>query len=145
MSHKKLPSLARLVDLRKQEVDRLAVDLATKQMVSGRFRKNIERLEGLRDTVGASAGASPALAMNSANYKQSVMLIADAQRIDLSLHEADLALARQSFTALSMKHLVLEKVWKKQECHLKKMAASADQKKQDELAAQSWHRNRLTA
>jgi len=137
---KPLDSLKRLVELRSREVDRLSADMATKQGERARYLGNLERLEQLRASVGASGLASPALALNCADYKQAVTAIAAAHREDLALHEADMALAQQALIAAARRHEVLDQVHARKHDEAQRQARAGEQKQQDDLAAQVWLR-----
>lgn len=142
-------SLATLVNLREQEVDRLTTDVAAKQAVRERYRRSLERMEQLCEDSGASGdtvpGAltpmlSPALSLNCAAYKQSVMQLADAHRADLALHEADMAVAQRALHVAVNKREVLDTVLQRQLGTLQRQQAAREQKREDDLAAQVWMR-----
>lgn len=135
-------SLGRLVDLRERDVERLTAEVAAKQAVRARYLSNLERLEQLRDGSGASGMLSPVLSLNCAAYKQTVMLAADAHRADLQLHEADMALSQQALQTAALRREVLGQVHLRHQRDLKRVEASGEQKRHDELAAQVWWRGR---
>ena len=146
-------SLSTLVNLREQEVERLTTDVAAKQAVRERYRRSLARMEQLCRDSGASSDAggdtvpgaltpmlSPALSLNCAAYKQSVMQMADAHRADLALHEADMAVAQRALHAAVNKREVLDTVLQRQLGTLQRQQAAREQKREDDLAAQVWMR-----
>jgi flagellar export protein FliJ len=137
-----LHSLGRLVDLRAREVERLTAEVAAKQVEHARYLDNLARLEQLRDSSGASGALPPALSLNCAAYKHSVMLLADAHRDDLALHEAEMVRSQQALTAAVLKREVLGQVHARQQRSVAEAQAVVEQKRQDELATQVWRRGR---
>ena len=135
-------SLEQLVDLREREVDRLTADMAAKTALRDRYRSNVERLERLYQSVGATGVWSPALSLNCAQYKQSVMQLADAHREDLTLHEADMAVAQRVLTTAARKHEALNQVLEKSRTQERHERNVHEQKRQDELATQAWFRGK---
>jgi flagellar export protein FliJ len=134
-------NLTTLVDLRQREVDRLVADMAQKEAVRQRYRSNLDRLAGL--CAGESAqGTSPSLSLNRAAYKQSVLEMIDQHRTELTLHEADMAVAQCALTAASHKRESLGQVLVRKERDAAAEQAQRDQKQQDELASQVWWRGR---
>ncbi|WP_442881019.1 flagellar FliJ family protein [Aromatoleum sp.] len=134
--------LVRLIDLRERDVERLTAEVAAKQAVRERYLGNLARLEQLRDSTGASGALPPVLSLNCAAYKQSVMLVADAHRADLRLHEADMALSQQALQASALRREVLGQVHARQCRELRRAQEAGEQKRQDELASQLWWRGR---
>lgn len=137
---KSMQSLSRLVALREQEVDRLTADVAAKQALRERYLGNLERLERLCESTGASGALPPVLSMNCAAYKQAVMQLAASHRQDLALHEADMAVAQQALLAASRRHEVLDQVLVRQQDRRRQAQQTQEQKRQDELATQVWWR-----
>lgn len=137
-----LHSLGRLIDLRERDVERLTAEVAAKQAVRERYLGNLARLEQLRDGSGASGALPPALSLNCAAYKQTVMLVADAHREDLKLHEADMAVSQQALHMAARKREVLTQVHERQRRHVQRALDAGEQKQQDELASQVWWRGR---
>lgn len=135
-----IESLGRLVQLREREVEQLTAELAAKQAVKERYLGNLRRLEQLRDSTGASGAPSPALALNCAAYKQTVMQLVAAHRDDLALHEADMALSSQALANAALRCEVLVQVRDGQQRALLREQAVGEQKRQDEIAAQVWLR-----
>lgn len=136
-------SLSRLVDVRKREVDRLAADVATKQAISQRYSSNLERLERLYKGVGPSGATSPALSLNCAQYKQSVMQLADSHREDLALHQADMAVAQRVLVDASRRQEVLGRVLESRQEEQQRSADARRQKAEDDLAVQVWYRGQV--
>ena len=143
MMSKPSRSLEHLVDLREREVDRLTADMAAKTALCERYRNNVERLEKLYQSVGPSGALSPALSLNCAQYKQSVMQLADAHREDLTLHQADMAVAQQVLTAAARKHEALNQVLERSRTQERHERSVHEQKRQDEVATQAWLRSKL--
>lgn len=142
---KPMQSLRRLVDLREREVDRLAADMAAKTRVRERYRSNLDRLDQLCRSAGASGAAAqlaPALSLNCGIYKQSVMQLAEEHRQDLALHEADMAVAQGVLAEAARRHAVLGQVLERQQNELRQAQVAFEQKRQDELATQVWFRER---
>lgn len=145
-----LRSLARLSLLRERQVDHLSADMTGRRAVQSRYIGNIERLEALCRTTGASGASareptpalSPALSSNCADYKQAVMKITDAHRLDLSLHEADMDLARRTLATAVRRHEALEQVLERARAGLCQVQRRREQRLQDETAIQTWTRGR---
>lgn len=137
---KALRSLSRLLDLREREVDRLMSDIASKQTVRKRYQGNLDRLEHLYDSIGASGAVSPVMSLNCADYKQSVMALADTHRTDFLLHEADMEVAQRTLNAATQRREVLGQVLAQQQSSIYRAQLRFDQKQQDELASQVWWR-----
>lgn len=145
-------SLQRLVDLREREVERLGADLSARQATRNRYATNLARLEQLCEGSGASgapskrAGAdarlSLSLSLNCASYKQAVMRMAAAHRVDLSLFEADMAVARRALLAAARRHEALGQELARQRDTALKAKSSREQKRQDDIALQTWRRGR---
>jgi flagellar export protein FliJ len=136
-------SLSTLVELRSREVERLQADTAAKAAVRQRYQNNLQRLESLCTDSGASGALPLALSANCGNYKQAVMETADTHRLELSLHEADMAVTQRALTAAWCKQQVLGKVLDQQQLCVMNAREKAEQKRQDELAMQMWHRENL--
>lgn len=139
-----IKSLSTLVTLREKDVDRLSADAAAQQATRQRYQANLERLSTLCETeapVNPHSGAhSPVQALNHANYKASVMQLADRHRQDLALHEADMALTQGALKDAACNQEVLLKVLAQQQSLLLKQRMAQEQKRQDDLAAQVWLR-----
>lgn len=133
-------NLTTLVALRNTEVERLQSEMAEKTSVRERYQKNLERLTGLYTNSGASGNLPLALAGNCGDYKQAVMRLADNHRLDLSMHEADMAVSQQALNAAWVKREVLDKVLTKQHKVLQKQQGVQERKQHDELASQLWFR-----
>ncbi|MFT4173481.1 MAG: flagellar export protein FliJ [Rhodocyclaceae bacterium] len=137
-------SLRTVVDLREREKDRLVGELAQAQNVSDRHRKTLTRLEGLYQSAGASgaqrAAHMSALSLNCGEYKQVVMRIADAQREQVAAHDAQLAQTRSALTQAVHRHEALGQVLARQQTELLRQAERQEQKRQDDLATQTWLR-----
>lgn len=141
-ARRNLHSLGRLIELREREVERLTAEVAAKQALRERYLGNLRRLEQLCAGTGASGAPSPALALNCAAYKQSVMQLADAHRGDLALHEADMALSSRALAEAARRREVLAQVHDGQQRALLRLQEAGEQKRQDEIAAQVWLRSK---
>ena len=140
MSQHNIRNLTTLVALRNTEVERLQTEMAEKANLRDRYQKNLERLTGLYVNSGPSGNLHPALAGNCGDYKQAVMAMADNHRVDLRLHEADMAVSQQALNAAWAKREVLGKVLDKQQRVVQKEQHSKERKQHDELATQAWWR-----
>jgi flagellar export protein FliJ len=140
MSQQKIRNLTTLVALRNTEVERLQTEMAEKASVRERYQKNLERLTSLYTNSGASGNLHPALAGNCGDYKQAVMAMADSHRMDLHLHEADMAVSQQALNAAWAKREVMGKVLTKEQQALLKLQNAKERKQHDELATQLWLR-----
>jgi len=70
-----------------------------------------------------------------------VMQMADNHRLDLNLHEADMAVSQRQLTAAWVKREALGKVLDKQQNVLLQEQNSLERKRHDELATQLWFRS----
>jgi flagellar export protein FliJ len=133
-------SLTTLVTLRERAVDRLAAEMAEKRQARERFERNLERLKSL--AAGASAqGKAPALALNAAYYKQAVLQLADVHRVDLALHEADMAVTQKALDTAAQKREVLGQVLAREQQRVVDAQQKVEQRRQDELASLQWFRS----
>jgi flagellar export protein FliJ len=146
-SYRTVKSLDRLVDLREREVDRLSADVAAKQTTRGRYLRNLARLEQLSGSSGPSGAPAratpgaplfPALSLNSGGYKQTVLRITAAHRVDLSLHEADLAVAQHALAGATRRHEALDLLRRRERERALQARSRREQQRQDEIAAQMW-------
>jgi flagellar export protein FliJ len=145
-------SLQRLVELREREVERLGADMSARQATRNRYATNLARLEQLYTGSGASGAPSRiagengqislSLSLNCASYKQAVMRMAAAHRVDLSLFEADMAVARRALLAATRRQEALGQELARQRDNALKAKSSREQKRQDDIALQTWRRGR---
>ena len=133
-------NLSTLVALRNTEVERLQTEMAEKTSLRERYQKNLERLTGLYTNSGASGNLPLALAGNCGDYKQAVMQMADNHRLDLHMHEADMAVSQRALNAAWVKREVLDKVLNKQQQAVRQQHHAQERKQHDELATQLWLR-----
>ena len=131
-------SLGTLVHLRGLEVDRLQADMASQRATSARYRDNLARLDSLAEGSGPSGALPLALALNCGQYKQAVMQMADTHRTDLSLHEANMAVAQRALTSAWSKHELLGQVLEQKQDLADLAQQRVDRKRQDDLATQAW-------
>lgn len=134
-------NLSTLVDLRTTEVQRLQSEMAAKESVRERYQKNLDRLTGLYQNSGASGQLPMALASNCGDYKQAVMQMADSHRLDLNMHEADMAVSQRALTAAFVKREVLGQVLQKKQQAAVHHERAQERKQHDELATQLWLRS----
>ena len=136
----KIRSLSTLVNLRTTEVERLQTEMATKESVRERYQKNLDRLTGLYKNSGASGNLPLALASNCGDYKQAVMQMVDSHKLDLTMHEADMAVSQRALNAAYVKREILGQVLQKEQKALASQEQAKERKRQDELATQLWLR-----
>jgi flagellar export protein FliJ len=136
-----LRNLTTLVALRTTEVDKLQAEQAAKQLTAQRYQRNLERLAQLAENSGASGALPLALAANCGNYKQAVMAMADSHRLDLTMHEADMAVSQRLLTQAYVKREVLGQVLAKNEQSMAEHQAARERKVHDDLATQLWLRS----
>lgn len=133
-------ALARLVDVREREMDRLQADMAGKVALRQRYLGNIERLQSLCDGVPQTGSLQPLLSMNSAGYKQSVAEMVATHRQELAAHEIEIDLARRELALVSRRCEVLDQVLLRQRSIVANSARVSEQKRQDDIAVQVWGR-----
>ncbi|MDB5847357.1 MAG: flagellar export protein FliJ [Rhodoferax sp.] len=135
--------LARLVQLRQRELDQRQAELASRQAVRERYQRSVDQLEQLwrnSPASAASSGMAPALSLNSANYKQTVLQLASAHREDLVRHESTVDSARHAVVQASRTHGAAEQLLERQRQNLRREANLREQKSQDEIASLLWQR-----
>jgi flagellar export protein FliJ len=140
MSQQKIRNLTTLVALRHTEVERLQTEMAEKASVRERYQRNLERLTSLYTNSGPSGNLHPALAGNCGDYKQAVMAMADSHRLDLHMHEADMAVSQQALNAAWAKREVMGKVLSKEQKAVSQQQNAKERKQHDDLATQLWLR-----
>jgi flagellar export protein FliJ len=137
-----IASLGTLVRLRSTEVERLQTDLAKQEAMRARYQATVDRLTDLAVGSGPSAQPnaklSPALAANCGNYKQAVFALADSQRTDLHLHEANMQVSQRNLAQAWTKRELLGKVLAQHEAAFAREQDRAQRKREDEIATQSW-------
>jgi len=133
-------NLSTLVELRNNEVEKLQSDLAAKENVRERYQKTLDKLTSLYEGSGASGKLPMALALNCGDYKQGVMAMADSQRVNLHMHEADMAVSQRALTAAYVKREVLGQVLERHQHAAETAQRSQERKQHDELATQLWYR-----
>ena len=140
-----IDSLGTLVRLRSTEVDRLQADMARQESMRARYQATVDRLTELAVGSGPSAQAgsklSPALAANCGNYKQAVFALADTQRTDLHLHEANMAVSQRNLAQAWTRRELLGKVLAQHEAAFAREQDRAQRKQEDDIATQSWLAN----
>jgi flagellar export protein FliJ len=133
-----IASLGTLVQLRSIAVDRLQADLASQEATRARYQNNLARMDALATGSGASGALPLALALNCGAYKQNVMAMADLHRVDLALHEANMAVAQRKLTDAYTKRELLGKVLEQQQELASRDQDRAIRKREDDIATQSW-------
>lgn len=148
---RRIYQLSQLVGLREREADRLAAEMANKVAVRDRYRANLARLEelyvssgpsGAQMSPGAQPTLSPLLSLNCGGYKQTVMKMAAAHRVDLSLHESELALTQRRALEAARRHEALDQLLDRQRRSAARARNVREQKRIDDLASQVWARGR---
>ncbi|NMM79776.1 hypothetical protein B2J86_02335 [Acidovorax sp. SRB_14] len=135
-----LGNLARLVELRQRAVDRQLAEVADKQSVRERYQRNLEQLDSLCRNAGPSGASMAVFSLNNANYKQTVMQLADTHRVDLALHDADLALSRRALVEAARQREAVDQLLTRQRQALQRTQAAQEQKRQDDMASLVWQR-----
>jgi flagellar export protein FliJ len=135
-----IQNLTTLVALRNNELEKLQAAQAAKVVTAERYKKNLERLNTLAVASGASGSLPLALAANCGNYKQAVLAMADSHRLDLTMHEADMAVSQRALNNAYVKREVLGQVLEKSEKELAGKQAVQERKVHDDLATQLWLR-----
>ncbi len=140
MSQHTIRNLSTLVELRSNEVEKLQSEMAAKESVRERYQKTLDKLTNLYESSGASGRLPMALAINCGDYKQGVMAMADSQRMNLHLHEADMAVSQRALTAAYVKREVLGQVLERHQHAAVTAQHAQERKRHDELATQLWFR-----
>ncbi|GGY47934.1 flagellar FliJ family protein [Pseudoduganella sp. SL102] len=136
-----IQNLTSLVALRNTQLEKLQAAQAEKVATAERYKKNLERLHSLATNSGASGSLPLALAANCGNYKQAVLAMADSHRLDLTMHEADMAVSQRALNQAYVKCEVLGQVLEKNEKALASKGAVQERKVHDDLATQVWLRS----
>ena len=134
-------SLGTLVQLRSTQVECLEADLASQEATRVRYQNNLNRLTALTHGSGASGAAlqiNPAMALNCGAYKQGVMALADSHRIDLSLHQANMAVSQTRLKDAWVGRELLGKVLAREQGAQARDTDRLMKKRDDEIANQSW-------
>ncbi|MEM8511204.1 flagellar export protein FliJ [Massilia sp. MP_M2] len=134
-------SLGTLVQLRSTQVERLEADLASQEATRVRYQNNLQRLSALTHGSGASGATlqiNPAMALNCGAYKQGVMALADSHRIDLSLHQANMAVSQDRLRDAWVGRELLGKVLARTQDAQAAENERATRKREDDIATQSW-------
>jgi flagellar export protein FliJ len=137
-----IQNLTSLVALRNTELEKLQAAQAAKVATAERYKKNLERLNSLAVNSGASGSLPIALAANCGDYKQAVLAMADSHRLDLTMHEADMAVSQRALNQAYVKCEVLGQVLEKNEKALASKGAVQERKVHDDLATQVWLRSK---
>jgi len=136
-----IQNLTSLVALRNTELEKLQSAQAAKVATAERYKKNLERLHSLAVNSGPSGNLPIALAANCGDYKQAVLAMADSHRLDLTMHEADMAVSQRALNQAYVKCEVLGQVLEKNEKALAGKQAVQERKVHDDLATQVWLRS----
>jgi len=139
--HNTIDSLGTLVQLRSTQVERLQRELASQEATRVRYQNNLQRLTSLAQGSGASGASvalAPALALNCGAYKQDVLALADSHRVDLQLHEANMAVAQRRVHEAWAKRELLGKVLERAQDAQALDQERATRKREDDIATQSW-------
>jgi len=144
MSENLIRNLSTLVALRTTELEKLQSEQAAKELMAERYRKNLERLNQLAINSGASGKLPMALASNCGDYKQAVLQMADNHRLDLTMHEADMAVSQRALNAAWARREVLGQVLEKKQAVVDTEKRVQERKQHDDLATQLWLRSQKT-
>lgn len=144
MSENLIRNLSTLVALRTTELEKLQSEQAAKELMAERYRKNLERLNQLAVNSGASGKLPMALASNCGDYKQAVLQMADNHRLDLTMHEADMAVSQRAVNAAWARREVLGQVLEKKQAVVTTEKRVQERKQHDDLATQLWLRSQKT-
>nr|WP_155469641.1 flagellar FliJ family protein [Pseudoduganella buxea] len=134
-------NLSTLVALRNSELEKLQTAQAAKEATAERYRKTLERLHGLATSSGPSGSLPLALAANCGAYKQAVLAMADSHRLDLTMHEADMAVSQRALNAAYVKREVLGQVLDRKQQVVTSAKHVQERKVHDDLATQLWLRS----
>lgn len=134
------PGLTRLVELRERERAQRQADLAQHVATGERYRRRVEQLDALWQSSTVGSLPAPSLALNCANYKQTVLELASRHREDLARHDGVTDQARQDFLAATRRHGAVDQVLTLQLQAQARAQRSREQKRQDEIASQLWLR-----
>lgn len=138
-----IQNLTSLVALRNTELEKLQAAQAEKTATAERYKKNLERLHSLAVNSGPSGNLPIALAANCGDYKQAVLAMADSHRLDLTMHEADMAVSQRALNQAYVKCEVLGQVLDKNKKALAAKGAVQERKVHDDLATQVWLRSQI--
>ena len=134
------PGLQRLAELRERDVTQRQAELAQSLATGDRYRRRIEQLDAVWRTSTVTAKLVPSLSLNSAQYKQTVLEMAERQRADLARHEHQTEQARQALVHATRRQGAIDQVLALQQQAQARAQRSVEQKRQDELASQQWLR-----
>ncbi|WP_206995176.1 flagellar FliJ family protein [Trinickia mobilis] len=136
-------SIGGLMAARQGRIDRLTTEVANRQSTCSRYREQIDAIDRLRADAAKKADRSlPALAVNCAGYQHSMATLALEHRRLLALQEADLQAARRRLTELVLQRERWQKALELRRGALVRQQNVREQKRQDEMASQSWLRSR---
>lgn len=131
-------SLRRLAELRAREVEGLEAEQVQRQALAERARNSLRRMRELLEEVGRQSAHCPVRASNSAHYKASLVDMIAAQRRDLAAQEAAIEAARRALAEAALRRERVQRTLRDKQAELARGLASRDQKRQDQLALQSW-------
>lgn len=133
-------NLARLVDLRRRQLDPLLTRVNTQRSLCQRYRNTIT---GLTRLCGFSAAThTPLQRHNQQQYKATLHRLISRQQVDLQRLEAHLALIEAQLLAAWRSERVLHQLLDARIDEWRLALARQDQRIQDGLASQSWWRER---
>lgn len=136
--------LAKLIELREQELEQRRGDVAGKQHQRDRYQGVVSRLEALHAQLGSTVDFRPEMASNAASYKLALQGSIAQHRQELALREAELATAQQGLLVAARKHEANNRLVERLRAELDRQAQRAEQKRQDEMAAAVWFRRQAT-
>lgn len=131
-------NLGRLVDLRNREVETLTAELTRQHAVAERYRRNLQRMRDMLVDVGRSSAGCAVLASNSAHYKASLVDMIAAHRRDLASQETLIEASRVALESATLRRERVDRALQDKQGALRQERNVRDQKRQDQLALQSW-------
>lgn len=131
-------SLQRLAQLRAREVEELEAEQARRQALAERSRASLRRMRELLLEVGRQSAGCPVMASNSAHYKASLVDMIAAQGRDLASQEAAIEAGGRLLADATLRRERVQRSLQDKQAELARERASRDQKRQDQLALQSW-------
>jgi flagellar export protein FliJ len=131
-------SLAQLAALREREAEQAGAELSRQQLLVSRYQRNLERLRQMLNEVGMHSAGHAVLASNSAHYKASLVDMIVAHRKALAAQEQATEAARTALECARQRHQRIDSALQQKRIELRHAFAARDQKRQDQMALQSW-------
>ncbi|MCC4596678.1 hypothetical protein NRY95_07940 [Xanthomonas campestris pv. phormiicola] len=131
-------TLDMLAQLRARELDAAGEELRKLHAIAERMRHNLQRMRDMLGELGRNDGGSAALASNSAHYKLSLLDMITVHSRDLRGQEARIQASRDVFDLASLQYERITRALHDKRGLLRQLRHAQDQKRQDQLALQSW-------